>query len=121
MKALQRLAARPDNPEGELLLGPGVTWIGGVILPLLVSLYALACIAQQQVLIYGSRVYVNLHGASAVLFSIGVIGLAGLLHLQCFWDSLYGSTRASARSKLMCMLVTGICAYALCYQLLHAG
>lgn len=120
-RVLRRLAERPDNPEGELLLGPAVTWLFGLVVPALMGLYALTCIGEQRVLIYGSRVYMNLHGISAVLFGVGIIGVAGLFHLQCFWDSVYDSTRVGARSKLLCVLITGACAYGLCYRLLSGS
>jgi hypothetical protein len=70
----------------------------------------------------GQRATVVFYGGNAIAIGIGMLALAGLLHCQLFWDSLYDSTRLGAGSKFLCLLVMGVCAYYLCFQMgLFAG
>ena len=96
--------------------GPITILVGGIVIPILLVLYALSCIIWQEVGYSAYNASVTFYGSSAISIGIGIIALAGLLHCQFFWDSLYDSTLAGARSKLICLTIMGICTYYICFR-----
>lgn len=106
-----------EEPAGRPAPGWFAIWIGGVVAPILIGLYGGGCILSQEVTMIGQRVTVMFYGGNAIAIGIGMIALAGLLHCQLYWDSLYDSTRLGAGSKFFCLLVMGACSYCLCFRM----
>lgn len=110
------------DADGELecdrpIVGPLTRWLGGVLMPLLLSLYGLHCALSMEAVI-GTHTPFRLFGENAIAFGLGVMAVALLIHLSLFWDSLYDSTRICARGKFACFAIVGLCAYFLCVRLL---
>lgn len=105
------------EPEREMV-GPFFVWGGGIVFPVIIAAYGLSCIARQESLLMGPRGGTMLYGIDAIAMGIALLGLAVLIHLQCFWDGRYDSTRPAARGKMICMAVMGACAYFLCFRML---
>lgn len=101
------------------LCGPGFIWFGGIALPLLLNLYGIMCIMAGEAVLLGPSGNIVLRDINATFCGIGLMALGGVLHCQCFWDGIYGSTKACARRKLMCLMLLGVCAYAICLRMLH--
>lgn len=103
------------------LRGPGFIWCGGIAMPALAIIYGIICIVGGSAAIVGPDGPVTLTGGNATIVGIAFISLGGVLHCTCYWDSLYGSTQACARRKLLCLGIMGLCGYALCLRLLVGG
>ena len=97
--------------------GRPTLWIGGILLPVLVSLYGAGCILTQYILITYRTGVVSYTGDSAAAIGVGLIAIAGIIHCQLFWDGIFGSTRAGARSKMFCLFVLAGSVLYVCYNL----
>lgn len=100
------------------IVGPFFIWGGGVLFPLVILMYGLSCILRQEALLMGPRTGTMLYGIDAAAMGIGLLALAILVHIQCFWDGQYDSTLPAARGKLVCLAIMGLCAYFLCFRML---
>jgi hypothetical protein len=92
--------------------------VGGILVPLVILLWGLSCVVRQEALLMGPRGGTMLYGIDAIAMGVALIALGGVIHFQCFWDGLYDSTCASARGKLTCLLLMGLCSYFLCFRML---
>ena len=103
------------------LYGPGLIWGAGAAAPAGLAVYACICIGSARAVMMGYAEPFVLYGPNAVIFGVSMLAMAVLLHGACFWDSLFESTRTCARIKLTCIIVMGVCAYALCFRMLSGA
>lgn len=85
-------------------------WFGGIIIPIVVGLYGVGCIASRQVVFSGSNASTDLSGKAAVVFGAAWISGACFLHFHYFWPTLkrlWVLTDLGKTISLLCLIGTG--------------
>ena len=95
-----------DTPESTFWS----KWVGGMVVPIIVSLYGLGCSITGEAVFAGSNASIDLTGRTAVIFGIAWISGACFLHFHYFWPTLkrlWVLTDVGKTISLLCLICAG--------------
>lgn len=85
-------------------------WLGGVIVPVCILIYALRCCVLQKAVVFGSHdPNLNLSGMPAVFMGLAWLSAAFFIHFHYFWSSVKRLCRFADFAKtiaLLCLIGT---------------
>ena len=95
--------AYDDDGEDIPASGPIAKWIGGVIAPLMLAIYGIACVATHHAII-GWQMPLELFAARAVMAGIAAMSAGLFLHCHYFWGNIYHLSPWAVLGKILSLI-----------------
>ena len=78
-----------DNDWDDIVsTTPGGKWIGGVLLPILLTGYGVSCAITQHAVMTDNYISMEIGGQRAIAYGIAAISVGLLLHFHYFWANI---------------------------------
>ncbi len=95
--------AYDDDWEDIPASGPFPKWFGGVIVPIALVVYGMACIMTQHAVV-GHQMPLELYGMRAVAAGTACLSLGLFLHCHFFWGNIYHLLAWAVLGKIISMV-----------------
>ena len=89
-----------DDWEDQPAQGSFYKWVLGVLVPLLLAIYAFHAIKNQQI-DFGGRAIMTFYGPNAVAIGIAALAAAIFVHCHYFWGNIYNQVWFAVLGKII--------------------
>ncbi len=94
-----------DDWDGAPPAGVCPKWLGGMVIPLGLVVYGMACLVALRGILPGWQAFLDLRGIDAVLLGLSSMAAGTFLHMHYFWGSVRRLSRWSSAGKTLALFV----------------